>query len=347
MDDEAPARAGAVDAVSDHGRPDELDLRLRLQPGGAQVDLGEDRAGCRAQRHRARLLVGEADVLQGRVRIERRSHRDGPVEPLGGTAVVLGHLEGEVGAGSPRDRRLLDVQVVDADRVADVDHMISDRAGRPEPDSRRPACPIGHDGPDVLVVVVEGRTAFVQRRAQTRVRERDHRPDRATPGRHLRRPGDQEPALGDLRALDDGVDVVDAAEVLRRLEPDGEGAVRVGFRRGEDDCEFVCLPSEVVDAVRPGVDDPRDVSGSPGDRHVLVRRQVRARNRHGRAGDARVRLRRQDAHVRRGRGRRCDRARQRRDSRNCGRNQRSRSRTGRRSQEQPSRQPRARYCELP
>ena len=124
----------------------------------------------------------------------------------------------------------------------------------------------------------------------------------------------EEAALRDLDAVDDGVDVVDAAEVLRRLEGDDELAGRVGRGLREDDGELVGLPAEIVDAVGPRVDDPGHLRRSPGDRDGLVRRQTGPGDRELRPRDCDVGRRLQGAHGRGRLRRRCDRAGKLRDA---------------------------------
>ena len=65
----------------------------------------------------------EARQLQRRLRVERRSDVLGPVDLRLRPAVVLRDREAELLAGAPRDRRLLDVQVLEADRVGDLDRV--------------------------------------------------------------------------------------------------------------------------------------------------------------------------------------------------------------------------------
>ncbi len=188
--------------------------------------------------------------------------------------------------------------------------MAADRARRAELHRCHAACPVRHQRADVVVVVVQGPAALVERRAQARVPQGDHRPDRALPRRHRRRPGDQEAALRDLEAVDHRVDVVDAAEVPRRLQGERERAPGVGPGLREHDGQLVRLASEVVDAVGARIDDPGRVRGVPDDRDVPAGGEAGARKREPGAGHADVGLRPQDAHLRRGlRGRR-ERARQ-------------------------------------
>ena len=141
---------------------------------------------------------------------------DGPVDLRLRPAVVLRDSEGELLAGAPRDRRLLDVEVLEADRVGDLDRVPC-RPGRRRGCARQPyrasSSPSARRRSGCRTAATR-RPRTATRRA--RVRDGDHRPDGPALRADRRRAGDQETALRDLDAVDDGVDVVDAAEVPGR-----------------------------------------------------------------------------------------------------------------------------------
>ena len=119
--DERPAGAGAVDAVADDGRPLHVHRRVRRQTARRDVDLRVDRARRRGELCARRRRGREARQLQRRLRVERRRDVLRPVQLRLRPAVVRRDVELELLAGAPRDRRLLDVQVLEADRVGDLD----------------------------------------------------------------------------------------------------------------------------------------------------------------------------------------------------------------------------------
>ncbi len=323
--DERPAGAGAVDAVADDRRPLHVHRCIGRQALRRESDLRVDGARGGGELCARRRGGAECGELERRLRVERRGDVRRPVDLRLRTAVVLRHREGELLAGAPRDRRLLDVEVLEADRVGDLDRVLADRPGGADVRHGGAARPVRHHRADVVVVVQERRAALVQRRTEPVVRDRDHRADRAPLRADRRRAGDQEAAVGDLDAVDHGVDVVDAAEVLWRRQLHGQVPLRVGLRLGEDDLDLRGRAAEVVDAVGPGVDDPRHVGRAPDDRDGLARGQSAAGEGERRPGDRVVGLRRQGLH---GRGRRrggreragqcCD-ARERRDDEGRGR----------------------------
>ena len=109
-----------------------------------------------------------------------------------------------------------------------------------------------------MVVPEQGRPARVQGRAEAAVGDRDRRPDRAARRGDGDRSQRDEPAVSDLYAVDDGIDVVQAAPVLghRRATRWNEPLALVVVVSSTT-ANIGVGPAEVVHRVRLGVEPAR------------------------------------------------------------------------------------------
>jgi len=141
------------------------------------------------------------------------------------TGGVLRHLELEHEAVRPGDGRLAHVQVGDGvARAGVLDQMHARPTGCAKREHGDTAGRVGGDGTGVAVVVEDTADALVGRRAHPDHLHGDRRARRPTLRRDRHLPHDQEPTLGDLHTVDDRVEVMQPAEVDRRLEADAESA---------------------------------------------------------------------------------------------------------------------------